>query len=125
MAEGWTRYLKFDLFNAFSAGLSPQGINPLAVKAMIEAGVDISDHRSKHVHVFQKFELDIVVTVCGHANETCPVFPGKTRVLYVGFDDPQKLAEFSKTEEEALVHYRRVRDEIRSFIETFPEGLNG
>ena len=88
---------------------------------MAEAGVDISGQRSKHVRELSDVEFDYVVTVCGHAHESCPVFPGKTKVVHVGFDDPPRLATEPRTEEEALAHYRRVRDEIREFVETLPD----
>mgnify|MGYP000058803221 CR=1 FL=1 len=123
MAEGWTRYLKGDLIEAYSAGIETHGLNPHSVRVMAEAGVDISRHRSRHVDEFKEIELDFVVTVCGHADENCPVFPGRTRVIHVGFDDPPRLAETAATEKEALEHYRRVRDEIREFVNTIPESL--
>jgi arsenate reductase len=117
MAEGWARALRSDTIEPFSAGITPHGVNPLAVKVMAEAGVDISGHRSQHVADLNDIPLDLVVTVCDQANEACPVFPGKTKRLHIGFDDPPRLAANAKTEEEALPHYRRVRDEIRQFIE--------
>jgi len=123
MAEGWARHLKADLIEAYSAGIETHGLNPRAVKVMAEAGVDISGHRSKHVRDLKEVPFDYVVTVCGHASENCPVFPGKVKRLHVGFDDPPKLAAGARTEEEALNHYRRVRDEIRAFIEQLPEAL--
>lgn len=123
MAEGWARHLKGDVIEAYSAGVSPHGLNPLAVRAMAEAGVDISAHRSKHVDELRGVKLDYVITVCGHANETCPMFPGHTRVVHVGFDDPPKLAADASTDEQAMPHYRRVRDEIRAFVETLPQAL--
>ena len=128
MAEGWARKLKSDLLEPYSAGIETQGLNPHAVQVMAEAGVDISTHRSKHVDEFATVSmdavpLDVVVTVCGHAHETCPVLPGTPRVVHVGFDDPPRLAREAKTEEEALDHYRRIRDEIRAFIERLPESL--
>ncbi|MBN2534965.1 MAG: arsenate reductase ArsC [Spirochaetales bacterium] len=125
MAEGWTRALKGEKIDVYSAGIEPHGLNPYAVKVMKEAGIDISGHKSKNVLDFfnKKMEFDYVITVCGHANETCPVFPAKTKHIHVGFDDPPKLAENAKSEEEALNHYRRVRDEIKVFVETLPEGL--
>lgn len=116
MAEGWARHLHPGSIDACSAGTNPHGLNPLAVKAMAEAGVDISSHTSKTVEDCKPETLDLVVTVCGHANETCPVFPGKTRVVHQGFDDPPKLAEHAQSEEEAMINYRRVRDEIREYI---------
>lgn len=91
---------------------------------MAEAGVDISGQQSKHVDSLKDVVFDYVVTVCDHAHESCPLFPGGTRVLHVGFDDPPRLAETAATEEEALGHYRRVRDEIRAFVETLPQALS-
>ena len=123
MAEGWARGLKSDCIEAYSAGIETHGLNPIAVKVMAEAGVDISGHRSRHIDEFKDMDFDYVVTVCGHAYEHCPVFPGKTKVFHIGFDDPPKLAEVATTEEEALNCYRRVRDEIRAFVETLPESL--
>jgi arsenate reductase len=124
MAEGWARHLKADVFEAYSAGVETHGLNPNAVRVMAEAGVDISGHRSQHIDEFREIELDHVITVCGHAHESCPVFPGKTKVTHVGFDDPPRLAKEAATEEEALNHYRRVRDEIKAFVETLPEALD-
>ena len=123
MAEGWTRALKGDRIEAFSAGIETHGLNPRAVKVMAEAGVDISGHRSKTVADLPTKEFDFVVTVCDHAHESCPLFPGKTRIVHVGFDDPPRLAQDAKSEEEALSHYRRVRDEIKAFVETLPGAL--
>ena len=123
MAEGWARHLKGDAIEAYSAGVEPHGMNPRAMAVMKEAGAPIDDQRSKHVDELAGVHFDFVVSVCGHANETCPVFPGKTKVVHVGFDDPPKLAKDAKSEEEALGHYRRVRDEIRAFVETLPAGL--
>lgn len=118
MAEGWARHLLGDRVEAYSAGIETRGLNPHAVKAMAESGVDISSHRSKHVDELRGIEFDTVFTVCGYADENCPMFPGKTRVIHKGFDDPPKLAENAQSEEEALAHYRRVRDEIKAWIET-------
>jgi arsenate reductase len=123
MAEGWARHLKGDVLEAYSAGIETHGLNPNAVQVMGEASVDISGHRSKHVDEFSDLEFDYVVTVCGHADENCPAFSGETRILHVGFDDPPKLAANASTEEEALEHYRRVRDEIKAFVETLPDSL--
>ena len=124
IAEGWARHLKDDDIEAYSAGIEKHGLNPNAVKVMAEAGVDISKHQSQTVNELPVREFDYVVTVCGHANENCPIFPGKAKVLHVGFDDPPKLAADAKNEEEALGHYRRVRYEIRAFVEKLPEALN-
>src|SRR3954464_2442918 len=120
MAEGWARTLKGDSIEAFSAGTNPHGLNPLAVRVMAEAGVDISGHRSKHVDELTGVAPDYVVTVCDDANEACPVFPGKAKRQHVGFDDPPRLARSAGSEEEALQHYRRVRDEIGAFVRTLP-----
>jgi len=123
MAEGWARYLKGDVLDPYSAGIEVHGLNPYAVKVMKEAGVDISHHRSKHVKELFHIPFDYVVTVCDHANETCPVFPGRVKRLHVGFDDPPRLAATLSSEEEKLAVYRRVRDEIRAFVETLPDSL--
>lgn len=125
MAEGWARHLKSHVLDAYSAGVETHGLNPNAVSVMAEVGIDISNHKSQHIDEFKDTALDVVVTVCGHAHESCPVFPGKTRVVHVGFDDPPKLAKEAGSEEEALDCYRRVRDEIKAFVETLPEGLEG
>jgi len=123
MAEGWTRRLKGALIEPYSAGTEAHGLDARAVKVMAEAGVDISGYRSKQVDELRNTGFDYVVTVCNHANETCPVFPGRVKRVHVGFDDPPRLARSARTEEEALVHYRQVRDQIRSFAETLPEAL--
>jgi arsenate reductase len=123
MAEGWARFLKSDSIAPCSAGIEPHGMNRLAVKVMSEAGVDISSQHSKHVDELREVLFDVVVTVCDNAHESCPVFPGRTKVFHVGFDDPPRLAKNATTEAEALGHYRRVRDEIRDFIEHFDERL--
>ena len=120
MAEGWARHLKSDSIQAFSAGLEARGLNTNAVRVMQEAGVDITGQKSKKVEEVETIPFDFVVTVCGHADENCPVFTCATTVVHCGFDDPPKLAQNAKTEEEALDHYRRVRDEIRIFIDTLP-----
>ncbi len=123
MAEGWAKRLKADTIEPYSAGIETHGLNPRAVRVMAEAGVDISRHRSKHVGQLKDITFDYVVTVCGHAQEHCPVFAGKAKIVHVGFDDPPKLALGAKTEEEALDHYRRVRDEIKAFVQCLPEAL--
>lgn len=124
MAEGWARHLKGEAIEAYSAGIEMHGLNPRAVKVMAEAGVDISGQRSKTVEAVEHVPFDYVVTVCGHANESCPLWlSGKAKVVHVGFDDPPALAKGAKTEEEALAHYRRVRDEIRDFIKEMPASL--
>lgn len=123
MAEGWARRLKGDLLEAYSAGVETHGLNPRAVQVMAEAGVDISGHRSKTLDALKDVDFDYVVTVCDHARETCPWFPGRAKVVRAGFDDPPRLALDAASEDEALAHYRRVRDEIRAYVETLPEAL--
>lgn len=123
MAEGWTRHLKGNCIEAFSAGIETHGLNPNAARVMKEAGVDITAQKSEHIEAYIDLDLDYVITVCGHADENCPVFPGKTKVIHRGFDDPPKLAENAQTEEEELAAYRRVRDEIKRYVETLPEAL--
>ncbi len=124
MAEGWARYLKRDVIDAYSAGIETHGLNPNAVKVMAEVGVDISSHTSKNVKKLMDIPFDYVITVCGHAHETCPLFKSKARVIHVGFDDPPRLAKEVESEEEKLRCYRRVRDEIRAFVESLPDALN-
>jgi arsenate reductase len=123
MAEGWARHLHASRLDAFSAGTAPGSLDPRAVAAMKEAGVDISGHEPKHLDELTGIEFDWVVTVCDHAGERCPLFPGATRRLHAGFDDPPQLAKNEWTEEGALAHYRRVRDEIREFVARLPERL--
>ena len=123
MAEGWARHLKGDVIEPYSAGIAKHGMNPHAVQVMAEAGVDLSKHYSKTLEDIGPVHFDWVVTVCGHANEHCPVFPGKARVVHVGFEDPPKSTKHLGDGEEKLAVYRRVRDEIRRFVETLPEGL--
>ncbi len=123
MAEGWARAMWGDRIEAHSAGIETHGLNPHAVHVMAEAGVDISAHRSKRVDDLMDLEFDLVVTVCGHAHETCPRFPGNARVIHVGFDDPPRLAESAENEAAKLDCYRRVRDQIKAFVETLPDVL--
>lgn len=125
MAEGLCRQLHGDAINAFSCGIEKHGLNPLAVAVMAEIGIDISGHTSKTIDELGGQDFDVVITVCGHADETCPVFPGNTTVFHHGFDDPPKLAIDAATKEEALVHYRRVRDEIRAYVAELPTELAG
>ena len=123
MAEGWARALKGAEVEAYSAGIVRHGLNPLAVRAMAEAGVDISGQESKTLDDLPPVAFDTVITLCGHAAETCPYFPGAVKRLHRGFDDPPALAKGAASEEEALGHYRRVRDEIRAFVEGMPDNL--
>jgi arsenate reductase len=128
MAEGWARKLKGDIIDAYSAGVETHGLNPNAVKVMAEAGVDISSQKSKLINDFMDMGLDAVITVCGHAHETCPYFPPRCKVIHVGFDDPPKMAEeLAKQcadEEQQINCYRKIRDEIKSFVEKMPENIN-
>ncbi len=123
MAEAWTRNLHGDQFDAYSAGIQPKGLDPGAVKVMAEAGIDISGQRSKDIDSLENIDFDYVITLCDNARESCPYFPAKTRVMHRGFDDPPRLAAGVADEDQALPHYRRVRDEIRAFVEKFPEVL--
>jgi arsenate reductase len=123
MAEGFARALRADVIDVYSAGVEPHGMNDRAIAVMAEAGIDISRQRSKHMDELAGVAFDYVVTVCGHAHETCPMFSGTTRVVHVGFDDPPALAKLATNEAEALAHYRRVRDEIKQFVMTLPQGL--
>ncbi len=120
MAEGWANLLLRPNYKAFSAGTKPGTLDPRAVKVMAEAGVDISGHRAKGAEEFKDAAFDLVVTVCDNARETCPTWFGKAEKLHKSFEDPPFLAKEAKSEEEALAHYRRVRDEIRGFIKTLP-----
>lgn len=124
MAEGWARHLKSESIEAYSAGIKSHGLNRVAVKVMLEAGVDISEHQSKPLSRLSGVAFDYVVTVCDHASETCPVFPGEARVVHKGFDDPPRLAATAASDEEAMAIYQRVRDEIRAFVETLPQSLD-
>ena len=123
MAEGWARHLRGERIEAFSAGIEKHGLNPLAVKVMAEAGVDIAHHFSKVVEELPTRDFDYVITVCNHAHESCPLFSGTAQVVHRGFDDPPGLAAHALTEEEGLAHYRRVRDEIREYVLSLPEAL--
>lgn len=145
MAEGFARHLKGDVIEPYSAGIEPHNLDPNAVKVMAEAGVDISGHHSKHVDELKGVNFDYVITVCDHAHEHCPIFPGRTTVVHVGFDDPPRLvaarsrsplgeaedrkadpprlAKQAAAEQEKLAIYRRVRDEIRDFVKRLPEHL--
>ena len=120
VAEGWARALHSDSIEAFSAGTDPAEIDARAVQIMAEAGVDISLQRPKHVDTLTDINFDAVITVCDHANESCPVFPGRVRRLHAGFDDPPRLALAADSEEEVLECYRGVRDEIRRYVQSLP-----
>ena len=127
MAEGWTSALKGELIEAYSAGVETHGINLLAVKVMAEAGVDISHQRSKLADEYADIAFDAIITLCGHAHESCPYFPSGGKIIHVGFDDPphmaRELAEQGADDEAQLNCYRRVRDQIRAYVETLPESM--
>ena len=124
MAEGFAKALKADAIQAVSAGVDTHDINPHAVVVMAEAGVDISGHRSKHIDEFKGLSFDAVVTLCGHAHEACPWFPGPAKIIHRGFEDPPKLAEGKTDPEEILDDFRKVRDEIKDWVMTLPESLD-
>ena len=123
IAEGFTRHLLIDQIDAYSAGINPKGIDPKATKVMAEVGIDISSQQSKSTNDLKDKEFDFVITLCDNAQKTCPTFPAKTSLFHMGFDDPPKLAENSKNEQEALEYYRCVRDEIKVFVEKLPDIL--
>jgi len=125
MAEGWAKHLRADVIEVYSAGTQPKAVDPRAVRAMDDAGIDISGQRSKSVAELGDIEFDFVITLCDDAQQTCPFFPAKTAVIHHGFDDPPRLAEDAPGEEQAMEHYRRVRDEIKAYIESLPESLYG
>ncbi len=117
MAEGWARSYYSSNWDVYSAGTHPRDIDPRAIKVMAETGVDIAGQRSKHMDELIHIPFDLVVTVCDSVVEECPVFPRASRQTHRQFDDPPSLAMESSTESEALACYRRVRDEIRQFVE--------
>ncbi|MGA2171789.1 MAG: arsenate reductase ArsC [Sedimentisphaerales bacterium] len=123
MAEGWARKLKSDSIEPYSAGIEPHGLDPIAVKVMAEVGVDISNQHSKGIDEIRDVTFDYVVTVCDQAREQCPYFPAKIKLIHVGFDDPPRLAAKINNEQEVLNIYRRVRDEIKTFVGKLPEIL--
>jgi arsenate reductase len=116
MAEAWTRQLRNDDYEAYSAGVAPKGLDPMAVHVMAEAGIDISSQRSKGIDSLGKIEFDYVITLCDNARESCPYYPAKTRLIHQGFDDPPGLAKEAKNDKEVLNIYRRVRDEIKEYV---------
>lgn len=125
MAEGFARELLQERLIAYSAGIETHGLNPYAVQVMQEAGIDITNQRSQHISEFDPSGIDYVITVCSDADANCPIFPARVKVIHHGFDDPPRLAREYDTEEEKLECYRRVRDEIKSYILTLPDALEG
>jgi arsenate reductase len=122
IAEGWARHLKSDVIEGYSAGIRPIGVNSKAIKVMAEAGVDISGHTSKHINELVGIDFDYVVTVCDNAREQCPVFPGRAKLFHKAFDDPYFA---TGSEEEIMAEFRRVRDQIKAFVEKLPDNLTG
>lgn len=123
MAEGLAKKMISNEFDVYSAGIKTHGINPYAVKAMAEMGIDISQQKSQLLSEFDKITFDYVITLCSHAHENCPIFDGETTLIHHPFDDPPKLAEKEESERAKLVHYIRVRDEIQSYIKELPKQL--
>ncbi len=123
MAEGWVRRLYGDKIEVSSAGVEKHGLDRRAVKVMAEAGIDISSHQSKRIDDLPNLEFDYVITLCDKAKESCPFFPGDAKLIHEEFPDPVALANDTPDEEQKLMHYRRVRDEIVAFLEKLPEAL--
>ncbi len=120
IAEGFARHMANEFLHVFSAGVEAKGLDPYAVRVMKEVGIDISNQRSKTIGEIGETEFDYVVTLCDAARESCPFFPAKVGVIHQGFDDPPALAAEETDEQEILKHYRKVRDEIRKYVETLP-----
>ena len=122
MAEGWARHLKKDVVDAYSAGIRPIGVSSRAIKTMAEVGVDISTHTSKHIDDLGDVDFDYVITLCDNAAQNCPVFPGQAKVVHKPFKDPYFA---TGSEEQVMEEFRKVRDQIKAFIETIPDCLEG
>ena len=120
MAEGFARHLLGNLLDVFSAGIEARGLDPYAVEVMKEIGIDISGQRSKKISELGNTEFDYVITLCDSAQKNCPFFPAKYRTIHQSFDDPGKRAAEETDEEKILLHYRKIRDEIKEYIETLP-----
>ena len=120
MAEAWARKLLSEKIEPMSAGVLPAGLDPRAVRVMAELGVDMSSQRSKHLEELAGTPFDYLVSVCDVANRMCPHLPDDIRHIHVGFDDPPSLSLKARSEEDALKHYRRVRDELREFVTGLP-----
>ena len=125
MAEAWTRALKNNIIEPWSAGITAHGLNPDAITVMQEAGIDCTDWHSKTTAELPPgINFDYVITLCDNASQSCPFFPAETAVIHRGFDDPPQLARRATSETERLAPYRRVRDEIKTFILSLPESLS-
>ncbi len=122
IAEGWANHLKHDIIEAYSAGIRPIGVNPKTIEVMAEAGVDISGHTSRGIDDLSGINFDYVVTVCDNAKEQCPIFPGRAKLIHRAFDDPYFAVG---SEEDILAVFRKVRDQIKAFVEKMPDNLTG
>ncbi len=122
MAEGILRALSQGAVEVYSAGTHPSRVNPLAVEAMKEVGVDISGHRSKSVEEYDSQRFDVVITVCDHAKEQCPIFPGAPEMIHWSYEDP---AAVEGSPEEKLAAFRRVRDSLRQRLASFLDARRG
>ena len=120
IAEGWAKHLKSDTIEAHSAGIRPIGVSSRAIETMAEAGVDISDHTSKHLDELCNIDFDYVITLCDNAAQNCPVFTGKAKVIHKPFKDPYFA---TGSEENIMAEFRNVREQIKAFVETIPESL--
>lgn len=120
MAEAWARHLWGDRFEVYSAGIVKKDLDPLAVEVMKEVGIDMAAQYSKTIEQLPHKDFDLVITVCDQAQEACPIFPAKTRLINHSFDDPPRLAEKLQKCQDRLALYRRVRDQIREFVEKLP-----
>jgi len=120
IAEGWAKHLKSDVIEAFSAGIRPIGVSRRAIKVMAEAGVDISMHYSKHIDDYSEIDFDYVVILCEYAAKNCPVFSGEARVVHRPFSDPYFA---TGSEGQIMAVFRKVRDDIKAFVETMPQSL--
>jgi len=116
MAEGLTKQLVLPGVAFYSAGVVAKGLDPLAIEAMHELGIDISNQTSNTLDDLGEIDFDLVITLCSHAHESCPVFPHNAEIIHHGFDDPPRLASDAESKAEKIVHYRLVRDQIKSFL---------
>ena len=122
IAEGWARHLKENIIDAYSAGIRPIGVSSRAIEVMAEEGVDISAQISQHFDEFSEIDFDYVITLCDNAAENCPVFSGQAKVFHKPFEDPYFE---SGSEEDIMETFRKVRNNIRKFIEMMPDNLKG
>ncbi len=123
MAEGFARHLKGNLIIPFSAGIEAKGLDSCAVEVMKEIGIDISGQQSKTIKDLGNVKFDYVITLCDSAQKNCPFFPAKYGIIHRGFDDPIRLASNETSKQNILEHYRRIRDEIRMYVQTLPASL--